>query len=74
MTMDRKAVVKSLMLVFGTIILVLTAFEFIVQVYSIVINPTLYYGIQSFYLLSILVFLILLVIILNPERPTKDMK
>ena len=72
--MDRKAVVKSLMMVFGTIILILTAFEFLVQVYSIVIDPTLYYGIQSFYLLSIFVFLIFLVIVLNPEGPKKDMK
>jgi hypothetical protein len=72
--MSRKAVVKTLLIVFGTIILTLTAFEYLVQVYSIAIDPVISYLIQSFYLLSILVFLILLVIILNPESPKKDMK
>jgi hypothetical protein len=71
--MSRKDVVKTLILVFGTILLILTAFEYLVQVYSIIINPVLSYGIQSFYLLSIFVFLILLVIFLNPEPPKKNM-
>lgn len=72
--MSRRTVVKTLIIVFGTILMVLTAFEYLIQVYSIVIDPVLSYGIQIFYLLSILVFLILLVIILNPESPKKDMK
>ena len=72
--MSRRTVVKTLIIVFGTILMVLTAFEYLIQVYSIVIDSVLSYGIQIFYLLSILVFLILLVIILNPESPKKDMK
>ncbi|MFW9833679.1 MAG: hypothetical protein ACFFEK_06775 [Candidatus Thorarchaeota archaeon] len=71
--MSRRDVVKTLILVFGTILLILTAFEYLIRVFSIVIDPVLSYGIQSFYLLSILVFLILLFIILNPESPKKNM-
>ncbi|MFW9807049.1 MAG: hypothetical protein ACFFFK_10015 [Candidatus Thorarchaeota archaeon] len=72
--MSRRTIVKTLIIVFGTILLVLTAFEYLIQVYSIAIDPILSYGIQIFYLISILVFLILLVIILNPESPKKNMK
>lgn len=71
--MSRKAVLKNLIILFGTILLILTAFEYLIRVYSITIDPGLYYGIQIFYLLSILVFLVLLGIYLNPESPKKDM-
>ena len=71
--MNRKTVLRNLLLLFGTILLVLTVFEYLVRDYPIIIDPVLYYGIQVFYLLSILVFLVLLFIFLNPKFPKKDM-
>jgi hypothetical protein len=70
--MIRKSVMKNLIILFGTILLVLTAFEYLVQVYSVTLEPIFVYWIQIFYLLSILIFLILLVVYLNPQSPKKD--
>ncbi len=71
--MNRKAVLKNLMILFGGILLVFTAFEYLTRVYSVPVDPVLSYGIQIVYLLSIFVFLVLLVIFINPESPKKDM-
>ena len=71
--MSRKGVLKNLLIVFGFILLVLTAYEYLVRVYSVTVNPVLSYWIQIFYLLSIFVFLVILVIYINPEPPKKDM-
>lgn len=71
--MNRKEVLKNLIIFFGTILLILTAFEYLVQVYSVTVDLVLAYWIQIFYLLSIFVFLVLLVIYLNPESPKKNM-
>nr|KXH74774.1 MAG: hypothetical protein AM325_12455 [Candidatus Thorarchaeota archaeon SMTZ1-45] len=60
--MNRRNLLKNLILLFGTILLILTATEFLVSVYTITLDPTLSYWIQVFYLLSILTFLLLLVI------------
>jgi len=71
--MIRKDVLKNLIILFGTILLVLTATEYLVRVYSITLDPIFAYWIQIFYLLSIFVFLIVLMIYLNPESPKKNM-
>jgi len=71
--MSRKGTLKNLLILFGTILLILTAFEYLVQVYSVTVNFVFAYWIQIFYLLAIFVFLVLLVIYLNPESPKKDM-
>jgi hypothetical protein len=71
--MIRKDVLKNLIILFGTILLVLTATEYLVRVYSVTLDPIFAYWIQIFYLLSIFVFLVVLVIYLNPESPKKDM-
>jgi predicted membrane channel-forming protein YqfA (hemolysin III family) len=71
--MNRKQILKNLIMLFGTILLVLTAFEYLTFAYSVTLAPALAYWFQVFYLLSIFVFLVLLVIYLNPESPKKDM-
>jgi len=71
--MNRKQTLKNLIMLFGTILLVLTAFDYLTFVYSVILAPVLAYWFQVFYLLSIFVFLVLLVIYLNPESPKKDM-
>lgn len=63
--MNRKAVVTNLLIIFGMILLIFTALEYTVSVFSIVLDPALSYMIQVVYLLSILVFLILLVIFIE---------
>jgi predicted membrane channel-forming protein YqfA (hemolysin III family) len=71
--MKRKETLKNLIILFGTILLILTAFEYLVRAYAITIAAVPAYWVQVFYLLSIFVFLVLLVIYLNPESPKKDM-
>jgi hypothetical protein len=71
--MNRKQTLKNLIMLFGTILLVLTAFDYLTFVYSVILAPVLVYWFHVFYLLSIFVFLVLLVIYLNPESPKKDM-
>jgi hypothetical protein len=71
--MKRKETLKNLIILFGTILLVLTAFEYLVRVYTITLPLIPAYWIQVFYLVSIFIFLVLLVIYLNPESPKKDM-
>lgn len=71
--MKRKETLKNLIILFGTILLVLTAFEYLTRAYAIAISPVPAYWIQVFYLVSIFIFLVLLVIYLNPESPKKDM-
>lgn len=71
--MKRKETLKNLIILFGTILLVLTAFEYLVRVYTITFPVIPAYWIQVFYLVSIFIFLVLLVIYLNPESPKKDM-
>ena len=60
--MSRRVVVKNLIILFGTILLILTAVEYMIRVYSVTLDPVLYYWIQLIYLLSIVLFLILLVL------------
>ena len=60
--MDRKDTVKNLLIIFGFILLVLTLLEFSIRALSITLDPILSYWSQTFYLVSIFVFLILLVI------------
>ena len=60
--MSRRGVVKNLIILFGTILLILTAVEYMIRVYSVTLDPVLYYWIQLIYLLSIVLFLILLVL------------
>lgn len=60
--MNRRNLLKNLIILFGTILLILTAAEFLISVYSITVDPILSYWIQVFYLLSILTFLLSLVI------------
>ncbi|MGY5863256.1 MAG: hypothetical protein RTV41_01495 [Candidatus Thorarchaeota archaeon] len=63
--MDRKDTVKTLIIVFCLILLLLTVVEYIISTFSILLDPVLTYLIQIFYLLSIVVFLLLLVIYLE---------
>ena len=60
--MNRSDVVKNLIILFGTILLILTAFEYLIRVYSVTLDPVISYWIQVIYLLSIFLFLILIVI------------
>ena len=60
--MNRRDVVKYLIILFGTILLVLTAVEYLIRVYSVTLDPVFSYWIQIVYLLSIFLFLIVLVI------------
>jgi len=60
--MNRRNILKNLMIVFGTILLILTAVEYLVRIYSISLDPVLAYWIQIFYLFLIFLFLLLLVI------------
>ena len=63
--MDRKETVKNLVIIFGFILLLLTVFEYTVSTFSIAIDPILRYWIQTFYLVFIMIFLVLLVIYLE---------
>ncbi|MHA2026294.1 MAG: hypothetical protein ACW98U_10375 [Candidatus Thorarchaeota archaeon] len=63
--MSRKDTVKMLIVVFGFILLLLTVIEYIISTFSITTDPVLMYLIQVFYLLSIVVFLLLIVIYLE---------
>ncbi len=60
--MSRRDAVKNLIILFGTILLILTAVEYLIRVYSVTLDPVFYYWIQIIYLLSIVLFLLLLVI------------
>jgi len=60
--LSRRSILKNLIIVFGTILLILTAVEYLVRIYSISLDPILAYWIQIFYLVSIMLFLLLLVI------------
>ena len=60
--MSRKDTLKNLIILFGTILLILTAVEYLTRIYSITLNPLVAYWTQIIYLISIIVFLILLVI------------
>jgi hypothetical protein len=63
--MNRAVVLKNLLIILGLIILIFTVFEYLVSVFSIVLNSALSYWIQVVYLLSILSFLILLVVFIE---------
>lgn len=60
--MNRRYVLKNLIIFFGMILLILTAVEYLVRIYSITLDPVLAYWTQIIYLLSIFLVLILLVI------------
>ena len=60
--MNRRYVLKNLMIVFGTILIVLTAVEYLVSIYPISLDLVFVYWTQILYLCSILLFLLLLVI------------
>ena len=60
--MNRRYVLKNLLIVFGTILLILTAVEYLVRIYSITLDLALAYWTQILYLFSIMLFLLLLVI------------
>lgn len=63
--MGRKDTVKTLIVIFGFILLLLTVIEYITSTFSVTLDPVLTYLIQIFYLLSIVVFLLLIVIYLE---------
>ena len=63
--MNRRDVLKNLLIILGLIILIFTVVEYLVSVFSIILDPVLSYWIQVVYLLSILVFLFLLVIFIE---------
>ena len=63
--MNRRSVLKNLMIVFGTILLILTTVEYIIRIYSITLDPVLSYWTQILYLFSIMLFLLLLVIFIE---------
>ncbi len=60
--MNRKDALKNLIIFFGTILLILTAAEYLLRVYSVTLDLIVVYWIHIIYLLSIMVFLLLLVI------------
>ncbi len=64
-TMDRKKTLELLIILFGFILLFLTFIEYFLNTFSITPEPVLYYWSQIFYLLSIMIFLLLLVIYLE---------
>jgi hypothetical protein len=59
--LSRRSILKNLIIVFGTILLILTAVEYLDGIYSIFPDPVSYW-IEIFYLVSIMLFLLLLVI------------
>ncbi|MHA2177511.1 MAG: hypothetical protein ACXABH_11270 [Candidatus Thorarchaeota archaeon] len=63
--MDRKDIVKNLVIIFGFILLVLTIIELLIRALSITLDPVLLFWSQTLYLVSIFVFLILLVIFIE---------
>jgi polyferredoxin len=63
--MDRKETVKNLIILIGLILLFLTVFEYSVSTFSIPIDSALRFGIQAFFLVAIMIFLLLLVIYLE---------
>jgi predicted membrane channel-forming protein YqfA (hemolysin III family) len=60
--MNRKAVLTNLIILFAGLLLILTAFEYLVHVFSLTLDAALAYWTQIIYLLSIMLFLLLLVI------------
>ena len=60
--MNRRVVLKNLIILFGIILLILTTVEYLVQIYSITLDPVFAYWTQIIYLLSIFIFLVLVVI------------
>ncbi|MHA1950951.1 MAG: hypothetical protein ACW99G_22405 [Candidatus Thorarchaeota archaeon] len=63
--MNRKDIVKNLVIIFGFILLVLTIIELLIRSLSITLDPVLLYWSQTFFLVSIFVFLILSVIFIE---------
>lgn len=63
--MDRKNTLKTLIILFGFILLVLTVIEYLLHALSITPDPVLAYWSQIIYLFSIMIFLLLLVIYLE---------
>ena len=70
--MNRRDILKNLIILFGTILLILTAVEYLVRIYSIILDPVLTYWIQIIYLLSIMLFLLLLVIYIEMRMRSKS--
>jgi hypothetical protein len=67
--MGRKETVIRLVIVFGFLLLVLTLFEYLTNTFSLAIDPVFHYWIQIIYLISIMIFLLLLVIYIEvPNR------
>lgn len=60
--MNRRDILKNLIILLGIILIILTVSEYLVQIYSITLDPLLAYWTQIIYLLSIFIFLILIVI------------
>ncbi|MFW9809286.1 MAG: hypothetical protein ACFFE6_07890 [Candidatus Thorarchaeota archaeon] len=63
--MERKKALEIFIMVFGLILLSFTLIEYLLSTFSITPEPVLYYWSQIFYLFSIMIFLLLLVIYLE---------
>ena len=70
--MNRRDILKNLIILLGIILLILTVFEYLVQIYSITLVPPLAYWVQIVYLVSIFIFLVLVVIYIEVRMRSAD--